>query len=93
MSELNSGLIGALIGAAAALAGSVVSGYYQTRAAHEQAEMEIIKAAATQPGTSPEQAVKNLLFWQDINVIKLSVSLEEVLKACRERLDAKNCPK
>jgi hypothetical protein len=92
MSEFNSGLIGALIGAAAALAGSVVSGYFQARAAHEQAELEIIKGAALQSGTTPEQAVNNLLFWQQIGVIDLPVDPQTIIKACRDHLGRAKCP-
>jgi hypothetical protein len=83
-------LAAACIGAIAAIGGGITVGMYQLHAEKEKARFEMIRMAAGAPGTTPAQAVRNLLFWNRIGIVTLPVSSKDFAQAACDCLN--ECP-
>ena len=83
-------LAAACIAAVAAIAGGLATGMYQLHAERERARFEMVRMAAGTQGTTPAQAVRNLLFWNRIGLISLPVNSKDLAQAACDCLN--DCP-
>ncbi len=83
-------LIGTLVGALAAVTGSVLAAYLQQEGESEKAQYSIVEAVYGR-ARDGEEARRALIFWHNVGVIKFSVPDEKLKAAACNCLGG--CPK